>query len=150
MVNEIGYITKLANATVIGLSKTKLGNTVLSREHEVEGYYLVRFDQSQRGGMVCFVKNSISYNWKPNCCINTESVFIEIFLTRSKPVLIDILYRPDKYKFVNFLERLSNDTNATESQECYLLGGININLQLRIKTFLEINSQILLIKRYLT
>ena len=53
-----------------------------------------------------------------------------IFLPKSKPVLIDILYRPDKYDFVNCLERTFSNTNVSESpQECYLLGDININLQ---------------------
>ena len=32
----------------------------------------------------------ISYNQKPNFCINTESIFIEIFLPKSKSVLIYI------------------------------------------------------------
>ena len=90
-IDEIRYIVKLTNATVIGLSETKLDNTVLSSEREIEGYDLVRSDQSRRGGGVaCFVKNSSSYNWKPNFCINTESIFIEIFLPKSKPDLIGI------------------------------------------------------------
>ena len=47
--------------------------------------------------VACFVKNSISYNRKPDFYINTESIFIEIYLRKFKPVLIDILYRtPDK------------------------------------------------------
>ena len=62
-IDEIRYIVKLTNATVIGLSKTKLDNTVLSSELEIERYDLVRSDRSRRGGAVsCFVKNSISYN----------------------------------------------------------------------------------------
>ena len=34
-IDEIRCIAKLTNATVIGLSETKLGNTVLSRELEI-------------------------------------------------------------------------------------------------------------------
>ena len=104
----------------------------MSSELEIEGYDLIRSDRSRkRGGIACFVKNSISYNRKPNFCINTESIFIEILLPRSKPVLIGIFYRPpDKYDFVNCLEHTFNDTNVLESQECYLLGDVNINLQL--------------------
>ena len=57
--DEIRYIAKLTNATVIGLSETKLDNTFLSSELEIEGYDLVRSDQSRRGGgTVSFVKNS--------------------------------------------------------------------------------------------
>ena len=129
-IDEIRYIAKLTNATVIGLSETKLDNVVLSSELEIEGYDLLRSDQSRKGGgAACFVKNSISYDRKPNFCINIESIFIEIFLPKPKLVLIGILYRPDKYDFVNCLERTFSDTNVFESQECYLLGGININLE---------------------
>ena len=90
-IDEICYIAKLTNATVIGLSETKLDNTVLSSELEIEGYDLVISDRSRGGeGVACFVKNSISYNRKPNLCINTESIFIEIFLPKSKPALTGI------------------------------------------------------------
>ena len=59
-----------------------------------------------------------------------QSIFIEIFLRKSKPVLIGILYRtPDKYDLANCLERTFSCTNVFECQECYLLGDININLQ---------------------
>ena len=133
-IDEIRYIAILTNATVIGLSETKLDNAVLSSELEREGYDLVRSDQSRRGGIACFVKNSISYNQKPNFCINTESILIEIFLLKSKPVPIGILYRPpDKYGFANCLERTFSDTNVFESQECYFIGDININLQSKDK-----------------
>ena len=130
-INEVSYIAKLKNATVIGLSETKLDNTVLNSEIQIEIYVLVRSDRSRRGGGVArFVKNSISYKRKPNFCINTENIFIEIFLPKSKPVLIGSLYRrPHKYDFVNSLEHIFRDTNVIPSQECYLLGDISINLQ---------------------
>ena len=104
---------------------------VLSSELEIEGYDLVRFDRCRRGGGVtCFVNSSISYNPKSNFCINTESIFIEISPTKSKPVLIGFLHwPPDKDDFVNCLKHTISDTNVTEFQECYFLGDITINLQ---------------------
>ena len=157
-IDEICYMAKLTNATAIGLSETKLENIVLSSELEIEGHDLVRSDQSQReGGGVCFVKNSVSYNRKPNFCINTEDIFIEIFLPKSKPGLNGILYRPpDKYDFANCLERTFSETNVFEAQECYLLGDININLQSKDKEIFRhkpantINKEILhLMRSYL-
>ena len=57
-IDEIRYIAKLTNATVIGLSETKLDNAVLSSKREIEGYDLIRSDRSRRGGGVAgFVKN---------------------------------------------------------------------------------------------
>ena len=46
--DEIRYISKLTNATVIGLGETKLDNTVLSSGLEIEEYDLVRSDRSRR------------------------------------------------------------------------------------------------------
>ena len=48
-IDEIRYIAKLAYATAIGLSETKLDNAVFSSELEIERYDLVRSDQSRRG-----------------------------------------------------------------------------------------------------
>ena len=71
---------------------------------------------------------------KPKFFINTERNFIEIFLPKSNLVLIGVLYRsPDKYDFVNCLERTFSNTNVFESQEYYLLGDININFQSKDK-----------------
>ena len=48
-IDEIRYIAKPANATVIWLSETKLCNTVLSSELEIEGYDLIRSDRFRKG-----------------------------------------------------------------------------------------------------
>ena len=56
-IDEIRYFAKLTNATVIGLSETKLDNAVLSSELEIDGYDLGGLDRFRRGGGVaCFVK----------------------------------------------------------------------------------------------
>ena len=103
----------------------------MSSELEIEGYDLIRSDRSRiEEGVACIVGNSSSYSRKPNFCINKESIFKEIFLPISKPVLIGILYSPpDKYNFVSCLERTFSDINVFESYECYLRGGINLNFQ---------------------
>ena len=65
------------------LSQTKLDNTVLSCELEIEGYNLVRLDRSRRGGGVAsFVKNSVSFKQKANIS--------QIFLPKSKLTLVGI------------------------------------------------------------
>ena len=82
-----------------------------------------------------FLKKSISYNWKFLFFLFFFHYYREYFhrdfsISKPKPVLIGILYRPpDKYNFVNSLERTLSNTNVIESKECYLLGDININLQ---------------------
>ena len=136
--DEVRCIAKLTNATE---RETKFGNTALRSELEIEGHELVKFDQSRKaGGVACFVKNVISYNRKINFCINTESIFIEMFLLKSKPLLIGVLYQPlDKNDFVNCLEGTFSDTNFIESKACSLLGDTNINLQSKGKEISQAN-----------
>ena len=63
-IDEVCYIVDITNASII----------------EVNGYDLVRFDWSRRvGGVACYIKSSIVYNYKDSFCSNTESIFVNIF-----------------------------------------------------------------------
>ena len=42
--DAVRYIANITNASVIGTSETKLDETILSSELEVDGYDLVRLD----------------------------------------------------------------------------------------------------------
>ena len=54
--------------------KLNLTTTVLRSKLQIEGYDLVRSDQTRRGGSVaCFVKNSISYKRKPIIRVKANS-----------------------------------------------------------------------------
>ena len=46
------HLTKTTNASVVGISETKLDNFASSSEIEIEGNDLLRFDWSWRGGGV--------------------------------------------------------------------------------------------------
>ena len=102
--DEVRYIPNITNASIIGINETNLDKTIWSSELEVDGYDLVRLDRSRRGGGVaCYIKSSIAYSYKDSFCSNTESIFVDIFLLKSKPILLDILYRPtDKLDFVKY------------------------------------------------
>ena len=118
-IDEVCYIVDITNASII----------------EVNGYDLVRFDWSRRGGGVaCYIKSPIAYNYKDSFCSNTESIFVNIFLTKSKPILLGILYRPpDKSDFVKHINNVFTGTGFLGKQECYLLRDLNINLILEKK-----------------
>ena len=99
-------MTKITNAAIVGIGETKLDKSILYSEIDIEGYDLLRLDRSRRGGGVaCYVKKSLAYNYRDNFCKNTESIFSDIFLPKTKPIVIGILYRPpDKNDFVKNLE----------------------------------------------
>ena len=127
--DELWYLTKLPNASIVGIGETKLDNSFSSSEIEIEGYDLLRLDRSRRGGSVsCYIKRSLAYNHKDNFCKSTKSIFIGIFLPKTKPILVGVLYwPPGKNDFVKNLEETFTGCDILENQECYLLGDFNIN-----------------------
>ena len=64
-IDEVRHIANKTNASIIGISETKLDETILSSELEVDGYDLLRPDQSRRGGSAAsYIKSSIVYSYK--------------------------------------------------------------------------------------
>ena len=64
-IDEVRHIANKTNASIIGISETKLDETILSSELEVDGYDLLRPDQSRRGGgAASYIKRSIVYSYK--------------------------------------------------------------------------------------
>ena len=143
-IDEGRYIANIKNASIIGISETKLDETIWSNELEVDGYDLVRFDRSRRGrGVACCIESSIAYSYKESFCSNTESIFVEIFLPKSKSILFVILYRPpDKLDFVKHINNVFIETGVLGKQEFYLLRDLNINLILDEKDLLSNKSYI--------
>ena len=55
-IDEVRYNANITNVSIIGIRETKLDETTLSSELEVDGYDLVRLDQSRRdGGVACYI-----------------------------------------------------------------------------------------------
>ena len=52
-----------------------------------------------------------------------------MFLPKTKPILIGILYRPpDQSKFLDKLSTVISETDSFDDQEVYILSNLNINL----------------------
>ena len=59
----VRYIASITNASIMGISETKLNEIIWSSELEVDSYDLERLDQSRRGsGVACYIKSSIAYS----------------------------------------------------------------------------------------
>ena len=72
----------MSNAAVIGISESKLDNSILNLEIEIDGSNFLRFDRSKHGVWIaCYVRNGLSFN-KRNYFIHDikETIFIEILL----------------------------------------------------------------------
>ena len=62
-IDELRQIAKTSKVSVIGISETKLDDTVTNNEINIEGYSALRHDRNrQGGGVACYVRNDISFN----------------------------------------------------------------------------------------
>ena len=80
-IDELQYIAKLSETAVIGISESKLDDSVLFSKIQIKIYNVIRSDRSRyRDGVACFIRNDLSYNTKSFLPSETENIFIEIFL----------------------------------------------------------------------
>ena len=78
----------------------------------------------------CFeVHIPVSFNVRSDFSNEIENIFLDIFLPKTRPILIGILYRPpDQSGFLYKLSSAISKTSCFNNQEVYILGDLNINL----------------------
>ena len=104
--DEIRYIAERTKAAVIGITESKLDESIFQSEIEIGNYDLLRCDRNRNGGGVaCYIRSDISYvqkNFFPNVI---ENIFFEILLPKTTPITVRVMYRPPSQ--TNFLEILN-------------------------------------------
>ena len=81
-IDELRHIARLTNAAVIGISESKLDDSVLTSEIQIDEYELLRCDRNRHGGGVaCYIRNDI------------ENIFVELLLPNTKPIVVGTIYR---------------------------------------------------------
>ena len=64
-IDELRHIARLTNAAVIGISESKLDDSVSTSEIQIDEYDLLRCDRNRHGGGVaCYIRNDLSCNVK--------------------------------------------------------------------------------------
>ena len=125
--DELQYITKLREAAVISNLESKLDDSVLSSEIQIENYDLIRSDRTDMVIVfACFIRDNLSYSTKSFLPSEIENIFITIFLPHSKLPIASTIYRPPGEG--SFTETI---TEICLSIYLYLLGDFNINLFLK-------------------
>ena len=80
---------------MIGMTESKLDETVLDGEINVDGYELARSDWKRNGGGVaCYIRSDVSFNVRGNFSSEVENIFFDMLPPKTKPILIRILYLP--------------------------------------------------------
>ena len=140
-IDELRSITLKTRPAILGVTETKLDNSIQNSEIHIENYTLIRCDRNRNGGGVaCYVRNDINFNRKTVFSSEIENVFIDIILSKSKPFTVGIFYRPpDKYNFIDIISDDFNNLN-TENNDIFILGDMNINLFLNNKYAFDKNS----------
>ena len=94
-IDELREIAKVSRAAVIGITESKLDNSVLDGEINIEGYNIIRSDRNRHGGGVaCYIRSDISFNIRSDFTDDIENIFFDILLPKLKPILVGIVYRP--------------------------------------------------------
>ena len=141
-IEELRIIAKSTNAEIIGISESKLDESLLESEIQIDNYKIFWCDRNRHGGDVaCYIRNDLSYSIISVFPREIESVFFEIVLPNSKPITVGTIYRPPNQS--NFLEVLNEKMNKIDSfsNEIYILGDIlTINSFFVQEKFLGLNE----------
>ena len=128
-IDELRHIARLTNAAVIGISESKLDDSVSTLDIQIDEFDLFLCDRNKHGGGVaCYIRNDLNYNVKSYFPKDIKNTFFELLLPNTKPIVVGTIYRPPNQTNLMeiFNENLSKaDTNNVET---YILGDFNKNL----------------------
>ena len=127
--SEFRLISQKTKAAVIAISETWLDDSHTDCSVSIDGYSLIRRDRDGHGGGVCFyIRDDIPYKARPDLCNDDlEDLWVEILLTKSKPIYVSVCYRNDKNK--NLLKCLENSMSKLRPDcDFIVLGDFNICL----------------------
>ena len=112
--NSALLLRSQGRASVIRITESKLDETIPDEEINIDSYELARSDRNRHGGgVVCYIRNDISFNVRGDFSSEIENIFLDIFLPKTNPMLIGILYRPPDQSGV--LDKLSTAISKTSN-----------------------------------
>ena len=139
-IDEIRLLAIQTNAAILGISETKLDNSIFDSEISIDNYHLIRYDRDRRGGGVAYyVKNNICYTVKNGISNGIENIFLDLLFPKTKPISIGIIYKPPNEN--RLLEEMTKHFETLRlSDEIHILGDLNINLLHNGKMVLSKNA----------
>ena len=99
-IEEPRRIACLSNTAVIEISKSKLDNSIFNLEIETDGFNILRFHR-----VACYVRNDLSFTKRNYFPLDIETIFIEIFLSKTTPMTVAIVDPPPSQ--TSFLETIN-------------------------------------------
>ena len=79
-IEEIRYNAKSTNAVAVGICESKLVALVLDPEISIDNYKILPCDRNrQGGGVVCYVRNGLSYNTLSIILREVGNIFLKFY-----------------------------------------------------------------------
>ena len=102
--DEIRYIAERTKAAVIGITESKLDESIFQSEIQIDNYDLLRCDRNRNGGGVaCYIRSDISYMQKGLFPSHIENIFFKILLLKTTSITVRVMYRYSvKLSFLKF------------------------------------------------
>ncbi|XP_071954198.1 uncharacterized protein [Antedon mediterranea] len=130
-IDEIRSIAKKTDVSLIAISESWLDKSVNNSEISIDNYSIERKDRctnSVGGGVCLYIRNDLTYNVRDDLQNDDiESLWINILLPKTKPILIGTCYRPEKQRsFFTSLETICGD--ILQGQEVIILGDFNVDV----------------------
>ena len=138
--NFITMLDTLANddttylPSIIALSETCL-NDYNAKSYSIPGYHPFisnhRKDNSSRGGVGLFVKDTIHYDDCPELSVFIPFVFESIFIQlKPNDLIVGVIYRTPDSDLNHFLLQYEETLERLKNSNCHfiLLGDLNVNL----------------------
>ena len=127
-ISELRLFASKYQPSVIAISETWLDKSVTNGEIHIDGYTFHRKDRKRTGGGVgLYVNNKYAHTClEDNSSTEHESVWINLFLPKTKPLQVGVCYRPPNQ--TDFTDHLEKNLSFLRSDcETYLLGDFNID-----------------------
>ena len=118
-----------SNAANIGVSESKLDESVLQSEIQINNYDLLSRDRNRNdGGVACYIRSDISYIQKQHFPEEIENIFFEILLPKTKLIVVWIIYSLPTENYFREILNKNFPSIDTDTKETYILGDFNINI----------------------
>ena len=118
-----------SNAANIGVSESKLDESVLQSEIQINNYDLLSRDRNRNhGGVACYIRSDISYIQEQHFPEEIENIFFEILLPKTKLIVVWIIYSLPTENYFREILNKNFPSIDTDTKETYILGDFNINI----------------------
>ena len=122
----------MISAVVLGISESKFDDSILPSKIHLHNYDRLFFYWNRNGGGVaCYIRNNLSYEvesfWGG---AEIESIFLELLLPNTKPVVVGINYRPPRQSEVLEIIKTHFSKLDTNISKIYISGNFIVNLYL--------------------